>query len=91
MRLNRRVPNFFSIRLIAFDTVAFDSRSSSAAPTKERVWTTFAKIAKPSRSGSLDTSTAEPMRMWPISTRVNKPENDDKSIVERSHWPVSAE
>ena len=20
---------------------------------------------------------AEPMRMWPISTRVNKPENDD--------------
>jgi putative SOS response-associated peptidase YedK len=25
---------------------------------------------------------AEPMRMWPISTRVNKPENDDLSIVE---------
>ena len=25
---------------------------------------------------------AEPMRMWPISTRVNKPENDDASIVE---------
>jgi putative SOS response-associated peptidase YedK len=25
---------------------------------------------------------AEPMRMWPISTRVNKPENDDTSIVE---------
>ena len=24
----------------------------------------------------------EPMRMWPISTRVNKPENDDASIVE---------
>ncbi len=22
------------------------------------------------------------MRMWPISTRVNKPENDDSSIVE---------
>jgi hypothetical protein len=22
------------------------------------------------------------MRMWPISTRVNKPENDDLSIVE---------
>jgi hypothetical protein len=21
------------------------------------------------------------MRMWPISTRVNKPENDDPSIV----------
>ena len=24
----------------------------------------------------------EPMRMWSISTRVNKPENDDPSIVE---------
>jgi putative SOS response-associated peptidase YedK len=24
-----------------------------------------------------------PMRMWPISTRVNKPENNDPSIVER--------
>jgi putative SOS response-associated peptidase YedK len=25
---------------------------------------------------------AQPMRMWPISTRVNKPENDDPSIIE---------
>ena len=25
---------------------------------------------------------AEPMGMWPISTRVNKPENDDPSILE---------
>jgi putative SOS response-associated peptidase YedK len=25
---------------------------------------------------------AEPMWMWPISTHVNKPENDDQSIVE---------
>ena len=25
---------------------------------------------------------AEPMRMWPISTKVNKPENDDPSIIE---------
>jgi hypothetical protein len=25
---------------------------------------------------------AAPMRMWPISTRVNKPENDDASILE---------
>jgi putative SOS response-associated peptidase YedK len=24
---------------------------------------------------------AEPMRMWPISTRVNKPEKDDSSIL----------
>jgi putative SOS response-associated peptidase YedK len=28
---------------------------------------------------------AEPMRMWPISTRVNKPENDEPSILD----PVS--
>jgi len=26
---------------------------------------------------------AQMMRMWPISTRVNKPENDDPSIIER--------
>jgi putative SOS response-associated peptidase YedK len=25
---------------------------------------------------------AELLRMWPISTRVNKPENDDPSILE---------
>jgi len=25
---------------------------------------------------------AEPMRMWPVSTRVNKPENNDPLIVE---------
>jgi putative SOS response-associated peptidase YedK len=25
---------------------------------------------------------AEPMRMWPISTKVNKLENDDPSVVE---------
>jgi len=25
---------------------------------------------------------ADLMRMWPISTRINKPENDDPSVVE---------
>jgi putative SOS response-associated peptidase YedK len=25
---------------------------------------------------------ADLMRMWPISTRVNKPENDDPAIIE---------
>jgi putative SOS response-associated peptidase YedK len=25
---------------------------------------------------------ADPMRMWPVPTRVNKPENDDPSILE---------
>jgi putative SOS response-associated peptidase YedK len=25
---------------------------------------------------------ADLMRLWPISTRVNKPENDDSSIIE---------
>jgi hypothetical protein len=24
------------------------------------------------------------MAMWPISTRVNKPENDDEAILERA-------
>ena len=26
---------------------------------------------------------SEPLTMWPISTRVNKPDNDDPSILER--------
>jgi len=26
------------------------------------------------------------MRIWPISTRVNKPENDDPTIIEPSNW-----
>ena len=80
--LNRRVPNFFSIRLTAFDTVALDSRSSSAAPTKERVWTTFAKIANPSRSGSFDTliseTTAKRFYIIPLAAvdeLVSKPED----------------
>jgi SOS response associated peptidase (SRAP) len=30
----------------------------------------------------------EPMTMWPISTRVNKPENDDPSISDRAAEPV---
>jgi putative SOS response-associated peptidase YedK len=33
---------------------------------------------------------ADPMRMWPISTRVNKPENDDPSIVEPTAIATSA-
>jgi hypothetical protein len=33
---------------------------------------------------------AEPLRMWPISTRVNKPENDDPSIVEPIELTSSA-
>jgi putative SOS response-associated peptidase YedK len=31
---------------------------------------------------------SEPVMMWPISTRVNKPENDDPSILERMDEPV---
>ncbi len=53
VRVISRAPSFASTRLIAFDTVAFDRRSSSAAPLKERHSATFAKIARPSRSGSL--------------------------------------
>jgi putative SOS response-associated peptidase YedK len=31
---------------------------------------------------------SKPMTMWPISTRVNKPENDDPSILERVAEPM---
>ena len=32
----------------------------------------------------LITYPSEPMTMWPISTRVNKPENDDPSLLDRT-------
>ena len=31
---------------------------------------------------------SEPMTMWPISTRVNKPENDDPTLLERTGDPI---
>ena len=35
----------------------------------------------------LITYPSEPMTMWPISTRVNKPENDDATLLDRtSEW-----
>jgi putative SOS response-associated peptidase YedK len=37
---------------------------------------------EPDPSDLLGPFQAELMRMWPISTRVNKPENDDPSILE---------
>jgi hypothetical protein len=36
----------------------------------------------------LITYPSEPMTMWPISTRVNKPENDDPSILDRMAEPL---
>src|SRR5262245_40479081 len=59
VRLNNRVLSFASTLLTAFETVALDSFSSIAAAAKERVSATFAKIAKPSRSGSFDISNPE--------------------------------
>jgi len=35
----------------------------------------------------LITYPSEPMTMWPISTRVNKPENDDPSLLDRTGDP----
>ena len=37
---------------------------------------------RPDPSGVMRRFPADLMRMWPISTRVNKPENDDPSILE---------
>ena len=31
----------------------------------------------------------EPMTMWPVSTRVNKPENDDPSLLDRTGDPFN--
>jgi putative SOS response-associated peptidase YedK len=35
----------------------------------------------------LITYPSEPMKMWAISTRVNKPENDDRSLLDRTGDP----
>src|SRR4029077_16746858 len=59
VRLNNRVLSFASTLLTAFETVAFEIFSSAAAAAKERVSATFAKIAKPSRSGRFDMSNLE--------------------------------
>jgi hypothetical protein len=48
-----RAPSRDSILLTAFDTVAFESRNSAAASAKERHSATLAKMASPSRFGSL--------------------------------------
>jgi hypothetical protein len=48
-----RAPSRDSTLLIALDTVALESLSSAAAPANERHSATFAKMASPSRSGSL--------------------------------------
>jgi putative SOS response-associated peptidase YedK len=35
----------------------------------------------------LNTYPSEPMTMWPISPRVNKPENDDPPLLDRMADP----
>src|SRR5580700_4798886 len=59
VRSNNRVLSFVSTLPTAFETVALDRLSSAAAAANERVSATFAKIAKPSRSGSFDMSNPE--------------------------------
>jgi len=39
---------------------------------------------EPESHDLLITYPSEPMMMWPISTRVNKPENDDPSILDQA-------
>jgi hypothetical protein len=53
VRLMSRAPSRFSSLLTALETVPFESFSSAAAPAKERISTTLAKIARPSKSGSV--------------------------------------
>lgn len=62
----------------------------------------FARLSDPRSEGSPDrwlslepdphdlliTYPSEPMTMWPISTRVNNPENDDPSLLDRAKEPV---
>ena len=43
---------------------------------------------EPDPNDLLITYPSEPMTMWPISTRVNKPDNDDPSILDRTAEPL---
>src|SRR4029077_21280753 len=52
VRLKSRAPSRFSNRPTAFETVALDNVNSLAAALNDRNSTTFAKIARPSKSGS---------------------------------------
>src|ERR1700730_12349370 len=54
VRLNSRAPSRCSSRVTALETVALDKASSVAAAANDRNSTTFAKIARPSKSGSFD-------------------------------------
>jgi putative SOS response-associated peptidase YedK len=42
---------------------------------------------EPDPSDLLISYPSEPMTMWPISTRVNKPDNDDPSLLDRTRDP----
>ena len=42
---------------------------------------------EPESADLLLTYPSDPMTMWPISTRVNKPENDDPTLLERTGDP----
>src|SRR3954454_5516336 len=53
VRLNSLAPSRCSSRVTAFETVALESASSPAAEANDRSSATFAKIARPSKSGSL--------------------------------------
>jgi putative SOS response-associated peptidase YedK len=44
---------------------------------------------EPDPSDVLITYPSEPMMMWPISTRTNKPENDDPSLLDRTGDPFN--
>ena len=48
-------------------------------PTSYKRWLGL----EPDPHDLLITYPSEPMTMWPISTRVNKPENDDPSLLDR--------
>ena len=43
---------------------------------------------EPNPHDLLITYPSEPMTMWAISTRVNKPENDDLAILDRAREPL---
>jgi hypothetical protein len=61
------------------------SRSHAADPASHRLSPLAGRRARPARP--MRPFPAAVMRMWPISTRVNKPENVDASLLDQIGLP----
>jgi hypothetical protein len=86
-----RAPNEGAAAVWGSGGSAYDKVSETIADVLDRV---VARVAPEPGEKCLDVARdlltsypSEPMTMWPISARVNKPENDDPSLLDRTGDP----